>query len=171
MNPLMNYLEDLIHVTRFRHIPSQIRKRPCDLFAVILEVCEDFQEAAKDKGIHLHTSLMRVGNFPCDSRGIREVMSQLLETALLNTQEGEVLVEMQKRPGYVFILVSSPTWGIRYRVLKSILSGKEIPIPHVRGSAASFYLAKAWADAHEGQIWPESTGTPHGTTITFGLPI
>jgi signal transduction histidine kinase len=43
--------------------------------------------------------------------------------------------------------------------------------PGSKGSGIGLTIAKAWVEAHGGEIWVESEGEGKGTKVTFTVPV
>lgn len=130
-----------------------------------------------EKGLELKTSLAPgLPGVQADRDRAVQVLTNLLTNALRYTPA----------PGSVHISAERQGEAVTFSVADSGVGVAPEHLPHlferfyrvdrsrsraVGGSGVGLTIARALVEAMGGWIWAESTGTGHGTTVSFSLPV
>jgi signal transduction histidine kinase/FixJ family two-component response regulator len=165
-------LRDLLDVSAIEEGHFAIERRRLDPTALILSALESQQSLAADASVITATDLSpSLPPIDADEERLLEVLENLIGNAIKFTSPG----------GTISIGASSENEQIKVWVADN---GSGIPaqqLPHIfdrfwqakrgdrRGTGLGLTICKGIVEAHDGQIWAEST-PGKGTTLFFTLP-
>ena len=170
---LSNLFNDLIEIARLEYREDMIRKDDFDLSELSYELEELLQPKAEKKDLKLemtHTAL----NINADRDRIRQVLVNLIENAIVYTDEGEVKFKYRRRRDKVRIEVVDTGRGIPEdrldRVFERFYRVDPDRSRKSGGTGLGLSIVKQILHAHEEQIHVEST-LGRGTRFWFDLPL
>lgn len=170
---LSNLFNDLIEIARLEYREDMIRLADFDLAELSLELEELLHPKAEKKGLKLeihHTSL----KINADRDRIRQVLVNLIENAIVYTDEGEVKFTYRRRQDKVRIEIADTGRGIPENHLERIFERFYRVDPDRSrksgGTGLGLSIVKQILHAHGEQIQVEST-IGRGTRFWFDLPL
>lgn len=170
MNRLIGDLVDVVSIDagKLAMVPE-----PRDARALLSEVVDAFTPAAAEKGISLKAmaapeSLMA----EFDHERMLQVMANLLTNALKFTPRGGAIeVRGTRDAHHVRLSVTDNGPGIPEDMLDAVFERFwQVGRNDRRGLGLGLYISKCIVDAHEGDIWAEST-FGHGSAFHVTLPM
>lgn len=172
---LIRLVNNLLNISRIEAGRFQFTMQPTDLDALVAEVVNNLQMAAKDKNITL--SYERDGTIPkviADGDKIKEVFINLIGNAVKFTHKGGVTVGLSKHQGIVICSVADTGSGIAKEdqdlLFKKFSQVQGDYAKQSGGTGLGLYICKQIVEGHHGKIWLEST-LGVGSTFFFSLPI
>jgi signal transduction histidine kinase len=170
MEDLINDLQDMGSIDAGR---LKIEPQPEDLGTVLGSAADDLQAVAASKSVRLDleppAEAVRVR---CDSKRIRQVLSNLIGNAVKFTAPGgSIVIRTSVDDGVASVVVRDDGPGIAGRDLSRIFERYyQGPAGQRSGVGLGLFIAKAIVDAHGGRIWVEST-PGDGSAFHFTLPL
>jgi signal transduction histidine kinase len=134
-------------------------------------VIDQYQQSAEQKNIQIHFDCPHPISVTADEPKIRQVVSNVLSNAVKFSDGGTVRVSLTHGKGEVLCQVTDSGRGIAKKILPRVFDRFFQGQEGTKGTGIGLTIAKAWVDAHGGQIWAESEGEGKGTTVTFTLPV
>ena len=93
---LLHILDDILDVSKLEAGRMQVNLSPLNITDCMLDVAELWRNAAEEKGLGYVIDVSDgLGEYLCDDRLIRQVVSNLLSNAIKFTREGNVTVELK----------------------------------------------------------------------------
>jgi CheY-like chemotaxis protein len=133
------------------------------------------QPLFESKGFYLETEVPP--DLPpvfCDSTRIRQVVINLLSNAGRFTEQGGVLIHVERQENTVVVSVSDTGPGIAPEERQKIFAPFQQLDGSIRrrhsGSGLGLSISKRFVEMHDGKMWLESE-MGVGTTIYFSLPL
>lgn len=173
-NRMNELISTLLNITRMESGTIKVSPKYVRVDALAQEVAQEVSLLAADRSISIAT---RAGT---GSMGVRtdpllfkEVLINLATNAIKYTPEnGNVLIRVQRRGGYIVTSVTDSGWGIPLASQKQIFSkffrAQNIVKRETTGTGLGLYLVKGLVDALEGKITFKSE-EGKGTTFTVSL--
>lgn len=169
----LRLINDLLDMERMAEGHLDLNFDMHNLDDLVIEAARSFAPLAQEKKIQLKTE---VAGFPmkisCDSERIEQVLSNLIGNALKFTPEGGVItlsVTQSENDAKVSVADTGP--GIPESEKKRIFERfAQIGKADRRGLGLGLYISNMLVQAHQGQIWVEST-PGQGSTFSFCLPM
>ena len=175
---LIQLVEDLLNVSRIEMGRAQYHYEAIQLEAMAAEEVDMFLPLAKSKGLALRIHLPRkpLPMILLDRSKMKEVISNLIDNALKYTEDGSVIVSVE-RVDSDKARISVQDTGIGFgaedqeklfkKFLRSSVSTKIAPT----GTGLGLYVGKSFVEGHGGEMWAESEGIGKGATFIVELPI
>lgn len=92
---LLHILDDILDVSKLEAGRLKINARPMDIAECVLDVAQLWRNSANEKGLDYKIDVDDVlGEYVCDERLIRQIVSNLLSNAIKFTAEGEVSLQL-----------------------------------------------------------------------------
>jgi signal transduction histidine kinase len=174
---LSRLVEDLHELAQAEANQLQLNLQVTDLGALLADVAETFDLAAKSEGIALNTDI------PCDlptinvdPARISQVMHNLLSNALRHTPSGgTVSLSAGSGEDNVWAAVEDNGEGIPPEDLPRVFDRfYRVDRTRTRGTGnvgLGLAIVRAIVEMHGGKVWADSDGVPgHGTRLTVQLP-
>ncbi len=168
---LENYVQDLLNLAKIQEEAIALDKTTFDFTSLITEVCEANKTLVYKKNLQLDSTSELGLTLAGDPSKLRQVISNLISNAIKFTDKGMIKVEVRREEENVLVSISDSGIGLEKKSLKKIFERFYQAYPNTRGSGIGLTIAKAWVEAHGGQIWAESEGEGKGTTVTFTIPV
>jgi PAS domain S-box-containing protein len=169
-------VSDLLDVSRITSGKLRLSIEKVDLVSVVREVVETVQQAANEKGVHLH-GIYEEASFPIagDPARLQQIVWNLLWNSIKFTPEGgSVAIAVRRSGGSAEIRVSDTGIGIRPDALPHVFDRFSQASRHGTKSAGGLGLGlsivKHLVDLHGGAIRADSAGENRGATFTVVLP-
>ncbi len=170
---LSNLFNDLIEIARLEYREDMIRLDDFDLSELSTELDELLQAKAKKKGLKLEIHHTQIA-VNADRDRIRQVLVNLIENAIVYTDEGEVKFKYRRRQNKVRIEVVDTGRGIPESHLERVFERFYRVDPDRSrksgGTGLGLSIVKQILHAHGEQIHVEST-LDRGTRFWFDLPL
>ncbi|MFK7844212.1 MAG: sensor histidine kinase [Rhodothermales bacterium] len=170
---LSNLFNDLIEIARLEYREDMIRLDDFDLSELSLELEELLQQKAAKKDLQLEIEHVKI-KAHADRDRIRQVLVNLIENAIVYTDEGGVKFKYRRRQDKVRIEVSDTGRGIPEENLERIFERFYRVDPDRSrksgGTGLGLSIVKQILHAHGEQIQVEST-LGRGTRFWFDLPL
>ncbi len=176
---LLKLINDLLDLAKLESDRFAIHRVALDLGALVEEVVEGARPMSDRKRIQLRweqaPSTPRVH---VDRDGMEKVIVNLLGNALKFTEAGgQVTVRLGPAEDGAGVLIRVRDDGIGIaqkdlgRVFDRFAQADGSATREHEGTGIGLALSKELVELHEGEIWAESEGLGHGTTICVRLPI
>jgi PAS domain S-box-containing protein len=171
---LVRLVNDVLDFQRFEAGRMPFRMKPENLNVLIQEMIEEFQPAAKRKGLELSAHLSP--NLPpvwCDRDRISQVLGNLLSNAINFTSRGRVSVRSEPDGHRARVAIQDQGCGVKTEDLPKLFeSFSHISHDGYRkpgGSGLGLAIAKQIIKGHSGELWATSAYGV-GSTFYFTLP-
>jgi signal transduction histidine kinase len=93
----------------------------------------------------------------------------LLSNAYKFTENGKIIININKNDNQIYIKVQDNGQGIHHTILPRLF-GKFATKSEI-GTGLGLYISKNIVEAHGGKIWAENNSNGRGSTFYFTLPI
>ncbi len=173
---LSRLVSDILSLTKLEADHAPLARVPADLNAIIREVAEIQEVAAKDKGLelilHLDTHLPASS---LDADKLHQVLNNLLNNAIKFTEKGSVTIETQllREEKKLRCAVRDTGRGMEAADLTKIFekfcqlgSAQD----RVGGTGLGLAICKEIVERHGGELWAESEAG-RGSALIFCLPV
>lgn len=166
---------DLLDSSRLQSDRMPLRPKPFDLAALVAEVTESFDPAAKQAGIRLVTTVPPAVACIADADRLTQAATNLLSNALKFTPAGgTVQVNVQPLAAVVRVSVQDNGVGLTpqqaARLFQPFEQVHEAQVANKGGSGLGLYITRGIVELHGGRIWVESDGPGTGSTFSFEIP-
>lgn len=112
-----------------------------------------------------------------DRERITQVISNLLNNAMKFTEEGTIIVEMEKgknnkqnnKGGVIVVNIQDTGKGIDPAIRDKLF--QKFTTKSEKGMGLGLYLSRKIIEAHGGEIWAANNTNGKGATFGFSLPV
>ena len=173
---LKDIIQDFSNVDNFTSGMARLHRRLVDVNGFIQEIVDSFEDAARQKNIHLRSDLSKANlTLEMDAEKIGMVLTNLIKNALeFSNPGGHVLVKAEILQDNFRVSVSDDGIGIPAKDIKKLFERFYQVESHLTrkhgGMGLGLSIAKDMVELHGGRIWAESV-EGHGSRITFILPV
>lgn len=167
---LKNLSDDIIEVTQIEGQTLRLHKETFNIIYVITETLEDLNNQIENKKVRLVYDAKDVIIFiEADKPRITQVLHNLLRNAVKFTEEGTILVNVQKPPQEDLIVsVKDTGTGIDLGIFPRLF--EKFASKSFQGLGLGLFISKS-IEAHGGRIWAENNPNSKGATFYFTLPL
>ncbi|HEY6166095.1 MAG TPA: HAMP domain-containing sensor histidine kinase, partial [Nitrososphaeraceae archaeon] len=182
---LQQLTEDILDVTRIEGKSLKLRKEQFSLNDVILGIIQNHRNIIQETGSNiklLYRPLLEEETvvIEADKARISQVISNLINNAVMFTKEGIISIEVKKKKSeddvddnndkeeFIVVSVKDSGIGIDSDIEARLFSKFSTKSYH--GTGLGLYISKNIVDAHGGRIWAENN-PKGGATFSFTLPI
>jgi two-component system sensor histidine kinase VicK len=183
---LQQLTEDMLDVTRIEGKSLKLRKEQFSLNDVILGIIQNHRNIIQETGSNiklLYHPLLEEETvvIEADKARISQVISNLVNNAVVFTKEGVISIEVKKKKKseddgddnndkeeFIVISVKDSGIGIDPDIKARLFSKFSTKSYH--GTGLGLFISKNIVDAHGGRIWAENN-PKGGATFSFTLPI
>jgi two-component system sensor histidine kinase VicK len=181
---LRHLTEDVLDVARIESKLLNLRKNHFDLKELILNTFADYTSQiireGKDNKVKMELATKEGEDYNVygDRERITQVISNLLNNAIKFTEEGTIIVKIEKSKNNkdnnkegVVVVVSIQDTGkgidptIRDKLFEKFATKSE------KGMGLGLYLSRKIIEAHGGEIWGSNNTNGKGATFGFSLPL
>jgi len=175
-NRLANLIDDLLDLSRIESGKMKMEFEPLDIKPVAKRCMDVLERSAKDKSLKIKfdiaTELPRVLG---DEKRLSQVFLNLLDNAIKYTPEGgTILINTSIMENMVQVDVSDTGIGISEkdmpRIFERFYRVDKARSRELGGTGLGLSIVKHIVQAHNGQIWAQST-LGQGSTFSFTIPI
>ncbi len=173
---LSGLVGDLLDSSRLQSDRMPLRPAPVDLSALLAEVVEGFQPAAKQANLKLSLEAPPGLSAVADPDRITQALTNLLSNATKFTPAGgEVAVQATALDGRVRIAVRDSGIGLSQeqatRLFQPFEQVHESQVANKGGSGLGLYITRGIVELHGGRIGVSSPGPGKGSTFHFDIPV
>lgn len=162
---------DILEVSRIESGTLKIHKEPIDLVEKIRRVVVDSQPFIAGKNIKLvfeensDEPLM----VEADKIKLFEVISNIVRNAVKFTEEGTIVVSLQKKDNHAVVTIKDTGKGIDPEIMPRLF--EKFATKSDSGTGIGLFISRAIIDAHGGKIWAQNNKEAKGATFSFSLPL
>ena len=110
---LLHILDDILDVSKLEAGRMKVKLRPLDIAECVLDVAGLWRNAAREKGLNYTIDVDDgLGEYMCDERLIRQIVSNLLSNAIKFTAEGDVGIVLKPADNGFAITVRDTGIGV-----------------------------------------------------------
>lgn len=176
MERLILLVEEMLEGARLQAGRFKVNRSPMDLAAVVREMVELFEVAARHAGVTLTANIAPQIPIDGDANRLVQVMHNLLSNGMKFTPiGGRVDVEAQARSGMAIVRVRDTGAGLTSdqigRMFEAFGQVHDTMQRTQQGTGLGLYISRAILEAHEGRIWAESEGPDQGSVFSFTIPL
>jgi two-component system sensor histidine kinase VicK len=168
---------DILEVTRIESGSVKLNRVQVDLNEKAQNVAKDAKDtipAHKKSAVQL---VVETAPYPlmvdADKSRMYEVVSNLLSNAIKFTEQGSIIVTVEKKEQdgkqYASVTVRDPGAGIDLEIMPRLFTKFASKSEH--GTGLGLFIAKSIIEAHSGRIWGENNTDGKGATFAFMLPL
>jgi signal transduction histidine kinase len=175
---LQRLSSEILDVSKIESSLLRLSKSSIDLNEKIKTVINDI-ENGYDNGDKKNVKILFQPNEPItvyvDKDRIYEVLSNLLNNAILFTKNGTVTINAgvnyssNNHDKEVIVTITDTGTGISPEMLPKLFS--KFVTSSDPGTGLGLFISKGIIEAHGGRIWAENNSTGIGATFSFSLPI
>ncbi|HJY10489.1 MAG TPA: ATP-binding protein [Nitrososphaeraceae archaeon] len=188
-------IKNILDVTKIEGDILQLDKQRFNLNDVLLSVIEDTQTQILANNSKIKVSLSTDKSststssavvekhddpisVEADRERITQVLYNLLDNATKFSQEGIILVAVERKRNndnnddakeVIVISVKDTGSGIHPEIMPKLFS--KFASKSFQGTGLGLYISKGIIEAHGGKIWAENNSDGKGATFSFSLPI
>ncbi len=172
LNRLIN---NLLGVSRIEHGRISYNISSLNYSEYIKELVTEFERRVIESGRTFSLKIpSRLPNLPLDPDAIKEVLTNLVNNAIIHTSSGtKIEVTIKKTADAIETIVSDTGEGIPADALPNLFTkfyrAGEMK-SKTRGTGLGLYISKTIIEAHGGKIWVKSV-EGKGSNFGFSLPI
>jgi PAS domain S-box-containing protein len=171
---LSKLVEELMDMTRIESGGLKLERQAVDAMELADRVVKTFEGPFADKDLTLALDGPTGGCASnCDPRRIEQVLTNLIDNALKFTEQGRVLVRVERDPANVVFSVQDSGPGIptelHQKVFEKFFSLDDQPREGRQGVGLGLAISKGIVEAHGGRIWISSRRGA-GSTFSFEIP-
>ena len=168
---LKNLSDDIIEVTQIEGQTLRLHKERFNIIYVITETLEDLNNQIENKKVRLvHDAKDDIIFIEADKPRITQVLYNLLRNAVKFTEEGTILVNVQKPlQEDLIVSVKDAGTGIDLGIFPRLF--EKFVSKSFQGLGLGLFISKSIVEAHGGRIWAENNPNAKGATFYFTLPI
>ncbi|HLE46906.1 MAG TPA: HAMP domain-containing sensor histidine kinase [Candidatus Thermoplasmatota archaeon] len=167
-------VRDMLDVARLESGKLVLKLERTDLVALVREVAETFEPAARQAGLTLALDVPAELYGQIDEKRIVQVLFNFVSNAIKFTPAGgRITVALVQRGQDAEFTVSDTGVGIeRYEAerLFQPFSQLQDPLRSRSGAGLGLYISRGLVERHQGRIWCKSDGRDRGSTFGFSLP-
>lgn len=169
---ITSFVAEILELSQAESGILKLRRKRCDLLAVITSVVEVYRVIAEERGIHIRVSSPRTVHAVIDPSRVRQVISNILDNAVKHAPAGsEITVALASQDGWAETEITDQGEGIPQNQLEKIWErGYRYPVTGAdRGKGLGLSITRAIVHAHGGSI--RVTSAPGaGSRFTVLLP-
>jgi signal transduction histidine kinase len=173
---LTHLVEDLMDVSRITQGRMQLRRKPCDLIAIVKAAVADLGSTIEAAGLRL--ALQLPGDLitvDADEVRLTQVISNLLTNAIKYTPAGgRIVLSVNAGDGEATLSICDTGIGIPAKALETVFTMFSQLTPALErsegGLGIGLALVRGLVELHGGRISAASEGIGHGSTFTLVLP-
>lgn len=176
---LIKLVNNMLNISRIESGRMSLDLAPVDLSPLAAEVVEEIAPRAKELGVNLSVSSIKLPSVIADADKIREVLFNLIGNSVKFTQKGgRVNVDFEITGNSITTHVIDNGTGLdksglanlfqKFGLVKGSFQTNKLS---TQGTGLGLYICKQIIDLHQGKIWAVSPGLNRGTTFSFSLPI
>jgi signal transduction histidine kinase len=188
---LRRLANDILDVSKIDSGQLHLDKQPLDMNEAIVKTIYELQDQHKDKEtkINFVKTLEEKELFVvADKEQISRVLFNLLNNAIKFTDEGDIIVTIEKINGnkindiheiqgiaqvdeinYIIVKIKDFGIGIHSEIMPRLFS--KFASKSFQGTGLGLYISKSIVEAHGGNIWAENNKNEKGATFSFSLPL
>jgi PAS domain S-box-containing protein len=165
-------VEDILTAATLRGGGIQLRRRWCDVGALLHQAMERIRPIATDREITLHSAAPAGLTVLIDSERILQALNNLLSNATRFTPSGgEIEMRAEKRGSRVWLSVTDTGPGIDEEDLPRLFERYwQANRTTGSGSGLGLTIVKGIVEAHQGRVWAASNAGV-GSTFVLSLPV
>lgn len=170
---LLSMISNLLSVYHYERSQFELNKSSFVYNDVINESINILQYLSKDKNISIkvNTNKKDLLTINGDKAALKRVISNILSNAIKYTKDnGEISISVKKKDDYIITSIKDQGPGIGKEEAKEIFNPYKSR-KSTLGRGLGLYIAKKIVEAHNGNIWVDSTKEQTGSTFCFTLPL
>jgi signal transduction histidine kinase len=177
---LQQLTENILDVTKIESNSLQLSKERFSLCEMVLNTMTDYKSqlkgydnikvelACKEEDVSVQADKARIG----------QVIYNLLNNAMMFTQEGSISINVVKKGNEdrkgnrqqeeVIVSIKDTGVGIAPEIMPRLFT--KFATKSEKGTGLGLYISKSIIEAHGGKIWAENNPNGEGATFSFSLP-
>lgn len=162
---------DLLNVARMENEDFSVNRSLVNVADVTREVIHSFEGLYVQKGLTVCFETENELMAHVDVEKWKQIVSNLLSNAIKFSEKGAIHINLKSVGSELHFSIRDQGCGIPADKLGRIFDRFYKVDPGSKGSGIGLTIAKAWVEAHGGEIWVESEGEGKGTKVTFTVPV
>lgn len=168
-------VEDFLNVSRIEQGRMKYDCTNTDLGTLTENVVKDLVPVAHNKKLFLKLQKPKEALLAyVDGGKIKQVLSNLIDNSIKYTEQGGIMVRLQRKGRSIAISITDTGVGISKdaipKLFDKFVRAKNANKVNVTGTGLGLYVAKQFIEAHQGSISVASPGEGQGSTFTITLP-
>jgi signal transduction histidine kinase len=174
---LVKIIEDLLNISRIELGKMDLEKKPTDIKKMIDNICQEIKIKAQEKNLELiwEKPKAQLPKLNIDELKIRQVVYNIVDNAIKYTETGKVEIKLSRKNSNLVISISDTGRGFsdadREKLFELFTRGEAGTDTFVEGTGMGLFVAKKFANLHQGKIWAESKGKDKGSVFHIELPM
>ena len=145
-----------------------------DFKEIVAKTITEKSIVAETKGLKIENEIKEGEYYVLgDAFWLKEVINNLIENSIKYTQQGKIIIGLEKRNDKILFSVKDTGVGISDEDKKNLFTeggrGKDSVKVNVDSTGYGLYSVKLIVDAHLGRVWAESPGPGKGATFFVEL--
>ena len=146
-----------------------------DMKDEIKRIIKNKKTIFEEKNLEIKNNIAEELLVKADKLRLEELITNLLENSVnFSFDKGKIIIDAEKEKDYVKISIKDTGMGMTKQQIKHAFEEfyKADQSRHdFDSSGLGLTICKKIIERHDGDIWMESTGPGHGTTVFFTLPL
>lgn len=174
---LINIVNDFLDTPKLEQGKIRVKKEPCDLIPIINTSIKETGSIATQKKLYIKfSSSFESAKVLGDKEKIRQVLINLISNGLKYTQEGGIIINIDKTPNSQYkISIKDTGKGVSQENTKLLFTKFQRIDPskgsHLTSTGLGLYISKLLIEKMNGTIQLENTEEGKGSTFSFSLPV
>ncbi len=174
---LIKLVNDLLSISRIESGKMEVATEEFALEDLISSIIIELKNLARAKNLYLkwEKPKTRLERVLLDRMKIRQVILNIIDNAIKYTETGGITIEYAQENGACEIEISDTGAGMTKseldKLFKIFSRGSAGKRTWVEGAGLGLYIAKEFAEMHNGSINVKSSGKEKGSTFNIKIPI
>jgi two-component system, OmpR family, sensor histidine kinase KdpD len=162
---------NLLDASRLEAGGVTVRRQPQDLGELVSTVADRIQSRAKDRVVKVDIP-DELPPVSCDYAQIDQVVTNLIENAVIHTPAGTpVVARAQRENGAVRVEIVDCGQGIPIADRERLFHPFERGRTRAQGTGLGLTIARGFVEAHGGRLWLDDDPSRPGAHFIFTLPL
>lgn len=175
-NRLANLIDDLLDLSKIESGKMKMKFEPLEILPIVNRCVKVLEKSAKDKSLSIKLDVPdHLPNVVGDHKRLLQVFLNLLDNAIKYTPEGgSITVIAAGKENVIQVDISDTGIGISEidlpRIFERFYRVDKARSRELGGTGLGLSIVKHIIQAHNGQVWAQST-PGRGSTFSFTIPI
>jgi len=173
---MIKLVNSLLDVSRLERGKLELKiSQGVSVNKIVKECIEDIELLAKEKGIYIkYKAEKKLPLISGDEEKLKEAIHNIINNAILYTQEGGVTVTVENKKTGIIIQIKDTGIGMDKddieKIFKSFSRGAGAQV-YTQGTGLGLFVAKNFIEMHNGKLKATSEGIGKGSLFCIRLPV
>ncbi len=173
---LIRLVNNFLNISRIEAGKIKMTYEKVSLEEVIESVINELKLEIKKKNIYLKWEQPKkpLPKILIDAEKVRQIILNVIDNSVRYTKQGGIVIKVKNLKFSVLISITDTGEGMTAeeitKVFYSFSRGGAGNETHTEGAGLGLYIARKFAEMHQGRIWSESKGRGKGSAFYIELP-